>query len=162
MLRKARMDDFIYFYEIKSEEDNLFWCGYINKPIVGNLLSFWNKYIQDNNERTIFMIIVNNKPCGYVYVDYKSQNKVELSIGVSIKCSGKGIATKAIKEIVLKMQKHRISEIFAYIREDNIKSERVFAKSGFVKTSLYNKVKLENSLDEIKLFKWIYKESCKF
>lgn len=161
MLRKARIDDFNYFYEIKSEDDNLFWCGYAKKPIVDNLWLFWNKYIQDNSERTIFMIIIENKPCGYVYVDYKNMNNVELSIGVSSKCSGKGIATCAIQEIVLKLRKYNVPEIFAYIREDNSRSERVFTKSGFIKTNLYRKLKLENSIDEITLFKWTYEDSCK-
>lgn len=44
MVRKAIMQDFESFYKIKSEEDNLFWCGYDKKPIRENLFKFLGKY----------------------------------------------------------------------------------------------------------------------
>ena len=33
MIRKARREDFEFFYTIKCEEDNLYWCGYREKPV---------------------------------------------------------------------------------------------------------------------------------
>lgn len=57
MVRKAIMQDFEYFYKIKSEEDNLFWCGYDKKPIRESLFKFWEKHVSEDSNRTILSII---------------------------------------------------------------------------------------------------------
>lgn len=37
----ATIDDFDFFYEIKSEENNIFWTGHKEKPNKDNLLIFF-------------------------------------------------------------------------------------------------------------------------
>ena len=61
MLKKATMMDFEDFFLMKSEEDNMFWCGYNRKPIKETLLAFWNKHILGNTFRTIYIIEWENK-----------------------------------------------------------------------------------------------------
>lgn len=154
MVRKAIIQDFESFYKIKSEEDNLFWCGHDKKPIRENLFKFWKKHVSEDSNRTILTIIGGGIPVGYLYIDYKLD--IELSVGVSCQYTGHGIATKAISEVVKELINIENKDIIAYIREDNIKSQHVFSKVGFKRTDIYQSMLLPTLEHEIKLYKWIY------
>jgi RimJ/RimL family protein N-acetyltransferase len=153
MLRDATMDDFESFYKIKSEDDNLYWCGYDRKPIKENLFKFWNKYVTENTTRTIFIISWGGKTVGYMYVD--DDTDIEISIGISYSYTGQGLATKALGEVVQKL-KTQNKNIIGYIREDNVKSQSVFRKVGFKITDVYRSMLLPTLEHEIKLYKWVY------
>lgn len=164
MIRKAVREDFEFFFAIKSEEDNLFWCGYKDKPVRENLLAFWNRYVLDDMElesyseegsREIYIVQEEDYPVGYLYIDYISDKEAELSIGISITKSGKGYGTKAIREAVALLNAAELSAI-AYIREDNDKSKKLFTKAGLHRTNEYREMILPfGEYDKsIKLYKW--------
>lgn len=89
-----------------------------------------------------------------MYIDYKLD--IELSVGVSCQYTGHGIATKAVSEVVKELNNTENKDIIAYIREDNIKSQRVFSRVGFKRTDTYQSMLLPILEHEIKLYKWIY------
>ena len=53
MIRKARREDFEFFYTIKCEEDNLYWCGYREKPVRDDLHAFWKRYVSTDKESAV-------------------------------------------------------------------------------------------------------------
>ncbi len=164
MIRKAAREDFDFFFSVKSEEDNLYWCGYRNKPVKGNLQMFWNRYVPNNGEgenysedrvREIYIVQEESHAVGYLYIDYLPDEEAELSIGISITQSGKGYGTKAVKEAVAFLNAAGLSAI-AYIREDNDKSRKLFSGAGFWQTEEYREMTLPCKEDDktIKLYKW--------
>ena len=65
----AEEQDFNFFYEIKADADNLFWCGYKEKPIRQNLINFWKNNINKKNiDRDIYIIKNLEIPIGYIYI----------------------------------------------------------------------------------------------
>ena len=164
MIRKAVREDFDFFFSIKSEEDNLYWCGYRDKPRRENLQAFWDRYIPNDREhktypegtvREIYIIQEEDHPIGYLYLDYISDKEAELSIGISHAESGNGYGTKAVKEAVALLNEAKLSAI-AYIREDNDKSKRLFSKAGLHQTNEYKEMMLPRGECDttIKLYQW--------
>ena len=70
--------------------------------------------------------------------------------------SGQGIATSTLCELVSELRKSEDSDLIAYIREDNIRSQRVFAKVGFENTGTFHIKQLETEEKETRFFKWVY------
>jgi RimJ/RimL family protein N-acetyltransferase len=154
-LKKAGIEDFEFFYDIKCEDDNLFWCGYVTKPDKKRLWAFWKQNIAENSLRDIYIAVVNNQSVGYAYVDYHSESEIELSLGVSSRVSGKGYGTGLILSL-LEKYKDKYKYITAFVREDNIRSQRVFDKAGFVCLKKTRMVNDENE-NVLVLNKWLYK-----
>lgn len=153
-LKKAEIKDFDFFYNIKCEEDNLFWCGYLTKPEREKLYAFWEKNITGNSLRDIYIATIDGESVGYAYVDYNSAAEIEISLGVTNKMSGKGYGTDIIRSIVDKY-KGRYRHIVAYVREDNIYSQKAFYKAGFVCLEETKTVIVERE-NELVLNKWQY------
>lgn len=153
MLRKANSSDFEAFYHIKCENDNIKWCGYTKPPKRTDLMGFWETFVPNSEDRTIYVIQVAKCVVGYIYVDY-SKDELCLSVGVSSQYAGNGIATNSIVEIVQKLRAEFNLPIVAYIREDNIRSQKVFIKAGFKKTDICKSTFLDNGM-HINLNKWI-------
>ena len=98
MIRKARREDFEFFYTIKCEEDNLYWCGYREKPVRDDLHAFWKRYVSTDKEsavedtdnmrgaflhnerREIYIVQEEDRSVGYLYIDYSANAEAELSI----------------------------------------------------------------------------------
>lgn len=155
MIRKAAQEDFEFFFSVKNEEDNLYWCGYTEKPVRENLLLFWNKYVPDGIGREIYIVQEEDYPVGYLYIDYTADTEAELSIGISAAQSGKGYGTKAVKEAVMLLHAVKLSGI-AYIREDNDKSQAVFGRAGLARTDKYREMTLpcKEGKKLVKLYRW--------
>ncbi|MCI9270111.1 MAG: GNAT family N-acetyltransferase [Dorea sp.] len=156
ILKKAEIKDFDFFYNIKCEEDNLFWCGYFTKPERGNLYAFWDKNITDNSLRDIYIATIDGESVGYAYIDYNSEAEIEISLGVSNKMSGKGYGTDIIRNLVEKY-KETYRYIVAYVRKDNIRSQKAFFKAGFVRLD-ETKTVIDERENELALDKWQYNE----
>lgn len=159
MLKKAELSDFNFFFEIKSEEDNIFWCGHVKIPERQKLKSFWEEQITNNRNRKIYIIWERMGRVGYMYVDY-ADDYIEISIGVSLKFSGKGYATKAVKELTdfLNSQNDVCIPIVAYIREDNYKSQHVFGNASYEKSAEYV-LKSFGEEKSLRMEKWVWKKT---
>ena len=160
MIREAIEKDFESFFRIKSEKDNLYWCGYNSAPDKEKLREFWKRNVPHTALRTIYMILKEEHICGYIYVDIvadpqSAKRGIELSIGVSERFSNGGLATEAIRNICeLLSESQENSEIYVYIRTDNIRSQKVFTKAGFVVTEEFRVMQLQNQNEPVKLYRW--------
>ncbi len=148
-IKKADLNDFDFFYQIKTNPDNMYWCGYKNIPRKSNLLAFWEKNIGEarkNQNRMVYMITYNSDNVGYIYLDTLFNKKYEVSIAVIDMYSGLKIASNALT-LILKELKY--GTIIANIRHDNFRSINLFQKLGFVKTGKSEQKKLENMEETI-------------
>lgn len=91
-----------------------------------------------------FLDIVYGKygQVGYIQYGYH-KNVVELSIDILQQYHGRDIATEAIKLACRRFK----GKIVAYIREDNMASQKAFRKSGFEKTE-YGELRYLENLDK--------------
>ena len=94
------------------------------------------------------------KTVGYIYAD--NNEEIELSVGISCYYAGQGIATNSIRALVELLSVTENKNIIAYIREDNVKSQRVFEKVGFKITDQYRTMNFTGSDCAMRLYKWIY------
>ncbi|MGL5615035.1 MAG: GNAT family N-acetyltransferase [Sarcina sp.] len=135
-LDKFEIKDFESFYEIKSEEDNIFWTNHLEKPKKIELLN-WCKGQIENKER-IFLIQKlksSNEIIGYGYIDINEEDTAELSYAVSVKYSGQGFGTELIALLIeyIKENLKDKKEIFAWILENNYKSQAIAKKNNLKK-----------------------------
>lgn len=156
-LEEATLEDFAFFYQVKSEAENLYWCGYLEKPKEENLLNFWNKTLKDKKkQRRIYICKVQAQSVGYVYLDRVEENGYEISVAIRDSEAGKGFGREAVRQAVILAQSEAPNEIFAYIREDNIRSQKLFERVGFQKQNQCRLLSLENCDKESKLWKYRY------
>jgi RimJ/RimL family protein N-acetyltransferase len=93
-------------------------------------------------KRYDFAIIVNNKVIGEVVLEHPDKTKKAYELGYMIKRShwNKGIATKAIKQIVkFGFNKIKISKIWAGTSKKNPASGKALKKAGFKLKGIKNK-----------------------
>jgi len=130
-LIKANKSFFDIFYNIKVEKTNIYWSGHKKEPDY-NQLKNWYYNELNNKRRIIYQIIYNSIPIGYLYRDTIENNFFELSYAVSEQFSGRGIATKAISEVM----KLRYGDKFkVFIAEHNEASKKVISNLGFTKST---------------------------
>jgi len=157
MIRKARREDFEFFYTIKCEEDNLYWCGYREKPVRDDLHAFWKRYVSTDKEsavedtdnmrgaflhnerREIYIVQEEDRSVGYLYIDYSANAEAELSIAISSKQTGNGYGTGAVQEAVTYLYTAGLTPV-AFIREDNNRSEALFERAGLIRTEEYREM----------------------
>ena len=120
------------------------------------MYAFWDKNITDNSLRDIYIATIDGESVGYAYIDYNSEAEIEISLGVSNKMSGKGYGTDIIRNLVEKY-KETYRYIVAYVRKDNIRSQKAFFKAGFVRLDEMKTV-IDERENELALDKWQYNE----
>ena len=123
------------FYRLRCDENNVKWSGHIAPPLLENLYKFVEKCIHDEN-RFVFLAYNDENECiGYVYCDVDdSQQVIESSYGVYYPYNGKGYGTQIIEFSNRYAQLLGMKEHIAWVSEQNIASNRVFQKHGFVNT----------------------------
>jgi len=130
LLRRAKPSDFDFFYSIKCETANIYWCGYKTAPDRDRLRNWFKENLR-NEKREILIYEVSGHPIGYSYID-KTPGFYETSVAVSEKYESKGFG----KEIISKTNEHiklenKISVIYAWIFNKNTASIRIHEKAGF-------------------------------
>jgi RimJ/RimL family protein N-acetyltransferase len=158
-IRKAAETDFDFFFSIKCDEDNVYWTGHILPPLRDNLYRFFCSQIQHQDlvtRRTIF--IVERKrdgaSVGYLYLDPTGKDSAEVSIGIMRPFSGRGLGRQAVRELCNLAWKFGFENIFAMVREDNLRSQRMFQHAGFKKTEIFQYQFIQNLNQKVKMFKF--------
>jgi len=82
-----------------------------------------------NSKSSLYILLFKKTPVGTLRLDEKKQGEYEVSILITTKQQGKGIALNVLKQLTL-LKKN--STFFADIHQDNSNSSRVFKKAGFV------------------------------
>lgn len=160
ILKLATTEDFDSFYKLKSDESNIFWTGWNDKPDYDNLKIFFNNTTIDNvkekKDRRIYIAFDNNIAIGYAYIDYVDENMFSLSIGIHSDFHGKGYGKELVKLSIQEGLKLGYKNMEAYIREDNIASQKCCEYNGVIKTDKYEIKYIPNLNKELKMVRYLY------
>ena len=149
IIRVANKDDYDGYYQIKSDEKNVFWGGWATVPDYEAFKKVFMSRISDSKRRE-YICIIDGQIVGYLAAVILD-SKVEISYGVKSCYSGQGIATAlidfAVKEFVNK-------SIIAWVSEKNIGSQKCLLKNGFLKSEENERRSLQLDKDEHVFYKW--------
>lgn len=151
--------DFDKFYELKADDSNIYWTGWINKPDYDNLKTFYTDIVnnQDNlKKRKIYLAYDNNEVIGYIYIDYVNDDTFHLSPAIHSKFQGRGYGKELIKLGIQEGLRLGYKNMEAYIREDNLASQKCFMYNNALKTDIYENKYIENLNKEIKMIRYFY------
>ncbi len=156
-LRLAHDNDFDLFYKIKSEDVNIYWTGYLNKPVYEKLKVTFINWIANSNRaesRKVYIVLFGKERVGYLYMDPCQQDEVELSIAVLSEFAGRQIGQNAYAEAINILRKQGARCAFAYVREDNHRAEKILLANGFVKELNYRTAFIQSLNREIRQFRY--------
>ena len=159
ILKLAKLDDFDEYYKLKSDESNIYWTGWSSKPDYDNLKKFFNKTITNiktNKDRRIYLAYEDNEIIGYIYIDYVDDDTFALSPAISSEYQGKGYGKQIIGLGIKEGLNLGFKNMEAYIREDNIASQKCFEYNGAHKTDIVKNLYIENKNQDIKMIKYYY------
>lgn len=153
---KGVLEDYDFYYELKSEPSNIYWSGHKNRPDYNNF-KIW--YIENViNEQIIFHFICwNGKKVGALYFSINNAICINYGIAVSERVQGRGIASLAVNKFIdiIKFKYTSCKQIRFLIREDNVASIKIHEKLGFQRTGKNEYKFLESDGREIKMEEWI-------
>ena len=154
---EANLDFFDFFYDIKSEEDNIYWSGHEEKPKY-NALKKWYQEQLENKNRIIFKIHSEAKSVGYLYFDLDHEKSlIEFSYAISNQYSDLGFGTASVREAITFSYKNFLNyRIIAFVAEENIGSHRIMQKNSFLKTNKHYLQFLKRPKKEVKMLEYTY------
>ena len=130
MLRKTALSDLEFFFIFQLDQDANYLAAFTAKD-PRDKTAYLQKYTKLVNDPTINMqtIIVDNNIVGSVS-KFEMEGDAEITYWIDKKYWGRGVATKALKEL-LKNEPAR--PIFGRVAFDNFGSQKVLEKCGFVR-----------------------------
>ena len=129
-MRLATIKDREQIYKWRNEPYNI-KLGITQKPVSWQEHCIWFNKALDRNQ--ILLWIVDG--CGWVRLD-KQGDRANISIYLIDSCRSKGKGTKAIKQACSDgLMLWDIKSVHAFIRLNNIKSQREFIKAGFTEVN---------------------------
>ncbi len=149
IIRVANEEDYEGYYQIKSDETNVFWGGWATAPNYDAFKKVFMSRISDSQRRE-YVCIIDEQIVGYLAVVILD-SKVEISYGVKSSYSGQGIATSLIGFAVGEFTD---KTIIAWVSEKNIGSQKCLLKNGFLKSEENERRFLQLDKDEHVFFKW--------
>lgn len=153
-IRDASLEDFYFFYELKSEESNIFWTGHACKPNKENLFLFFSTAIENAKEkeaRKIYIVEDNGTNVGCLYI-IPTGECFDLVTAISDSCQGRGYGKIAIALGLDKGRQLGYKKMRGSIREDNIASMKAYAANGVKILQDYKMVYIPKLDKEIKMY----------
>lgn len=128
--------DFDFIHELKSEENSILWSGFAKKPDYEHLRAHYARRMADPTKITL-IIRWKDKKAGLI--SFTMLNDLECdgySINVSEKFSGLGLGRLALSKNIDYLIAHYPSckSFTVWIREDNLRSQKLFKGIGFSQT----------------------------
>lgn len=156
--RKAEntLSDYEIMYRLKCDKLNIEWSGFSTVPNYENFKGWYFHQLKDNL-RKIGFGLYNEIIVGFYYIlpIEGDPNSFELAMGVLSEYGGFGYGTQLIKEAVCVVKKlYKNARCIAWVSEQNLASEHVFMKNGFIKTVKSDKRNLK-LLGEHTFYLWI-------
>ncbi|MDI7218269.1 GNAT family N-acetyltransferase [Leptospira santarosai] len=156
---RATLDNFDDYFELRCDENNIFWTGHEKAPNYEKLKSWYIQNIQ-RSDRLFFLFYVQKRIIGYLYADFvnEKQDSIEIGYGVHLRLNGKGYGTKIIsfiKDLVIKSMPS-IDLIKGWVATNNAGSVRVFIKNGFLKTNQTKSILFKKTGDNVLFEEYIY------
>ena len=130
VLRKTVADDLAIFFTFQLDQEANYLAAFTSKDPT-NKAAYLQKYTKFLDDLTINMmtIMVDNVIAGSI-AKFETEGDAEITYWIDKKSWGKGVATKALGTF-LNIETTR--PIFARAAFDNVGSQRVLEKCGFVK-----------------------------
>ena len=144
LIRFATIDDMQKVFELSN--DDVVRANSINQEKIN-----WEEHVEWFNNRIKkqgepFYIVESQTGEFIAQVRFDKKEKVVISISITKPFRGKGMASKIIKEC---SQKSRFKKISAFIKDENIASQKSFLKAGYnlnKKENNYLKYEYKNSV----------------
>ena len=162
LLKPTTIDDYDEYYKIRCSPADIYWNGYESKPDKNQFKDLFKTRLGDApfekaEDRRLFLIQVRTENKLYNVGFLQLIKRIDgIDIGYSI-IEGhqrKGYATKALLQGI-KMAFDFDKNIYVQIRDDNIASQGVAKKCGFVRTDDYV-VNFYPCVGNVKLRKYVY------
>lgn len=137
----ATIDDFEDYYRIRCEPSDIYWMGHTSAPDYKMIYGVFSerlgsKTLSAVGDKVIYMAKeTNNKTVGFTMLSM-TDSGTEIGISLFQKFQGFGFGTEIISETLFLALNHGAT-VYARIRDDNIASQRIFIKNGFVRTDQY-------------------------
>ncbi|MDP3729756.1 MAG: GNAT family N-acetyltransferase [bacterium] len=143
-LRKIKLTDKRYFAKWWRDKALLELTSGILKPISDKEIEEYFLTMLKNKDDHDFMITLNKKVIGHISLVKRKNNWHETQIVIGEKKYwGKSYGSEAIKLLIRRAKRLKISKIYLEVRPTNIRAIRAYERCGFqnVKTILYPKNK---------------------
>ena len=128
-LRDVIESDLDLFFNFQLDKEANYMAAFTSKDPSDREAfdNHWNKIL--NNPDTVNRtILFKNSVAGHI-AKFTSENKPEITYWIDKKFWGKGIATAAVKQFLKTIT---IRPLYARVAKDNIGSNRVLEKTGFM------------------------------
>lgn len=152
----ATETDIDFLFHLKSEPDSVYWGGYAQGPVYASLKQHYEKVLRDLRRATL-VVRTDDEPVGLISCRFDDDGScVDYSINVSERAAGRGIGQKALAHHVdlLRATSGSCRRIVALIRDDNVRSQRVFAAAGFLRTERFEDRLLASDASPVRLRAW--------
>ncbi len=162
-LEKCKKYHFEYYYELKCDEENIYWTGHKYKPDKVKLKEWFKKQLK-RKDRILFLVKSNEVPdeaVGYLYLDIvgEKNNIVEIGHAVNSKFKGQGNGTKIIRfaSDYSRNELPFIDRVDGWIVHNNIGSIKTFLKNGYSETHYTKNFFFESLNKEVTMKRYSYK-----
>jgi RimJ/RimL family protein N-acetyltransferase len=161
-LAPATMDDFDFLFELKSQPDSVYWGGFAKPPEREVLKRHYESLFAAGTRHTL-IVRFDGARAGVVSYAFTGDAEggedtvcTDYSINVSDRFSGRGVGRAALEQNVEHLRAHhpRCRTIVALIREDNPRSQRIFADCGYALTGRHEDRVLDSDRKPIRLQAW--------
>ena len=141
-IRKAEEADFDFYYLIRCDEDNLYWTGHASPPLRDSLHDFFSSHIRGRGGSGKRLIFIAEEKCsgrkiGYLYLDPVDGDTAEISVAILQDFSGRGFGRQAVAELCDFAYSRGFTNLYAMVRDDNLRSQRMFRHAGFEKSGTF-------------------------
>lgn len=154
-IRPATKEDFDFFFELKSEESNVFWTGGADKPKEENLRRFFYDAVDHAAEpqaRKIYIIEnEEGEKVGHLYIIPNGEEH-DLPCAILSRYRGKGYAKQAINLGHYEGKRLGFKRSKGSIREDNLASMKAYADTGVKVTDEYKEVYIPKLGRTVKMY----------
>lgn len=143
-LRKIKGSDKKYFTKWWKDKELLKLTSGILKRISNKAVDKYFQAILESKINYHFMIVMSGETIGHISLAKRRSSWHETQIVIGEKRYwGKGYGSKAIKLLIRKAKRLKISKIYLEVRTTNARAIRAYENCGFqkVKTLLYQKNK---------------------
>ena len=158
-IRLAEKEDFEFFFELKSEDYNVFWAGGSDKPKRENLLRFFDNAVDHASEaqaRKIYIIENEEKEkVGHLYI-IPDKEEHGLACAIMQRFCGRGYAKEAIRLGLAEGRRLGFKRMVDAIREDNVASMKAYTACGVRVTDKYREVFIPKLNKNVKMYIIVY------
>jgi len=132
-IRKAGTSDKKFLWQLRNKP-YVFKYSRVSKPVKWQEHINWiTPILEGESNKELFIISADGAPAGQLRFDYGDNKEAEISISLLKEFWGKGIAKRAIRSGVRRLEKQgKVKTILAEIGKDNVGSIELFEKLNFV------------------------------